>query len=266
MPTSPRINWTRDHLLVALNLYHKVRFGQISARLPAIMEVAEKLGRTSASVSMKLGNLASFDPVLQLRGIKGLQGASRLDRETWDEYHTNPADLIPIAQEKFDHLFTETEDETTEVIPDTGIRRVKRPFEGATQTVTQTKARRGQDYFRNVVLNNYGGSCGVTGLPLRQLLIASHILPWSDHEAERLNVRNGICMNRLHDAAFDQGLIAFDQELRLILTIQLRSVLPAFSVEYHFEAFEGRSLILPDDGITPDPSFLESHRKRFGFT
>jgi len=58
--------------------------------------------------------------------------------------------------------------------------------------------------------------CSLTDLvqsgQISDLLVASHILPWSTHESERLNVRNGICINRLHDAAFDQGLIAFDDE------------------------------------------------------
>lgn len=213
---------------------------------------------------MKLGNLASFDPLLQLRGIKGLQGASQLDRDIWDEYHINPATLIPLAQEKFDSLFTETEGETTEVIPASGVNAIKRAPISNTESTAIAKVRRGQDYFREVVLNNYGGSCGVTGLPVRELLIASHILPWISHEAERLNVRNGICLNRLHDAAFDHGLIGFDDEFRLVLSTKLKSVLPSGAVEYHFEAFEGRSLLIPDDGIFPDLYFLARHRERLG--
>jgi putative restriction endonuclease len=262
MAAAPRINWTREQLLIVLNLYHKLRFGQISSRLPAIIDLAEKLGRTPSSVSMKLGNLASFDPVLQLRGIKGLQGASHLDRDTWDEYHSNPAELIPLAQEKFDALFAESENDTTEVIPGKGIRRVPSPPTRETETQGISKRRKGQDYFREVVINNYNGCCGITGLPVRELLVASHILPWSAHEAERLNVRNGIALNRLHDAAFDKHLVAFDDELRLILSARLKSFLPDVTIAYHFEAYEGKVILLPDDGIPPDMSFLAMHRKK----
>jgi hypothetical protein len=70
--------WTRDELLVALNLYHKLTFGQLHARNPAIIALAEKLGRGANSVAMKLCNFASLDPALALRGIKGLEGASML--------------------------------------------------------------------------------------------------------------------------------------------------------------------------------------------
>ena len=223
--------WTRDQLLVVLNLYHKLRFGQLDARQPVIIDLAKRMGRTPGSVAMKLNNLASLDPVLRLRGIRGLEGASNLDRTMWDEFHENPAELVPLSQERFDALFVESETETTEVIPGTGIRKITRPPSGDTEVTRPTKQRRGQDYFREIVLNNYGNRCALTGLPVRELLIASHILPWRSHETERLNVRNGIALNRLHDAAFDQGFIAFDDELRLLLSKRLRTFLPHESYE-----------------------------------
>ncbi len=255
--------WTRDQLLIVLNLYHKLRFGQFDQRQPVIIDLANRIGRTPSAVAMKLSNLASLDPALQLRGIKGLEGASNLDRAMWEEFQQNPAELVPLSQERFDALFTESENETTEVIPGTGIRRIKRPPTGETEVTRPTKQRRGQDYFREIVLNNYGNHCALTSLPIRELLIASHILPWSDHEAERLNVRNGIALNRLHDAAFDQGLIAFNDDLRLMLSSHLKSRLAHESVKSSFEAFEGKPLDLPAEGIPPTTEFLAKHRQRF---
>lgn len=253
--------WTRDQLLIVLNLYHKLRFGQLDSRQPVIIDLATRMGRTSGSVAMKLNNLASLDPSLKLRGIRGLEGASNLDRATWEEFHVDPAELVPLSQELFDSLFVESDGETTEVIPGSGIRRIKRPPTGDTEVTRVTKQRRGQEYFRDIVLNNYGNSCAVTRLPVRELLIASHILPWSSHETERLNVRNGICLNRLHDAAFDEHLIGFDDNLRLVLSKKLKTTLPREAVVHHFELYEGKSLILPEDGTHPEVSFLSAHRK-----
>jgi hypothetical protein len=258
--------WTRDQLLVVLNLYHKLRFGQFNARQPVIIDLANRMGRTPGSVAMKLNNLASLDPALKLRGIRGLEGASNLDRATWEEFHASPADLVPLSQERFDALFTESENESTEVIPGAGIRRIKRPPSGETEITRPTKQRRGQDYFREIVLNNYANRCAVTGLPIRELLIASHILPWSSNEGQRLDVRNGICLNRLHDAAFDQGLISFDDELRMILSNKLRFQLPQQAIFNHFEAYDRTSLELPDDALPPDLAFLSGHRNLFGFS
>ncbi len=258
------MRWTRDELLIVLNLYHKLRFGQFDARQVVIIELAAALGRTPGSVAMKLNNLASLDPVLRLRGIKGLPGASSLDREVWREFHDNPAEMAPLSQEKFDALFTESEGETTEIIPGIGVRRRKLVPQGATEVQTIVKQRRGQHYFRDIVLNNYANRCGLTRLPVRELLVASHILPWSSHERERLNVRNGICLNRLHDAAFDQGLIGFDDDLQMILSPRIRGLLSDESVAHSFAALERRCLDLPDDGLAPDLGFLAQHRKCFG--
>ena len=252
--------WTKDQLLIVLNLYHKLRFGQLDSRQPVIIDLANRMGRTPGSVAMKLNNLASLDPSLKLRGIRGLEGASNLDRATWEEFHASPAELAPLSQELFDALFTESENESTEVIPGTGIRRIKRPPSGETEITRPTKQRRGQDYFREIVLNNYGNRCAITGLPIRELLIASHILPWSSNEGQRLDVRNGIALNRLHDAAFDQGLISFDDDLRLILSTKIRGCLPHSAIQTQFEAFESCQISLPDDGQAPSDENLAWHR------
>ena len=52
--------WTREELLVVLNLYEKLRFGQFHSRQPVIIEVAEKMRRTPGRLAMKLSNLASL--------------------------------------------------------------------------------------------------------------------------------------------------------------------------------------------------------------
>ena len=80
--TEPR-RWTREELLVVLNLYEKLRFGQFHSRQPVIIEVAEKMRRTPGRLAMKLSNLASLDPNFQARGIAGLKGASNLDKAVW---------------------------------------------------------------------------------------------------------------------------------------------------------------------------------------
>ncbi|MEO0429393.1 MAG: HNH endonuclease, partial [Pseudomonadota bacterium] len=47
---------------------------------------------------------------------------------------------------------------------------------------------------------------------LQPLLRASHIIPWKDCEsdAERLDVHNGLLLSALWDAAFDRGVVSFD--------------------------------------------------------
>lgn len=253
--------WTREELLIAINLYHKLNFGQLHGRNPVIIQLAEKLERSSNSVAMKLCNFASLDPALKIRGIKGLEGSSSLDRKVWDEFHGNPNEVIPASENHLRDLFEAPAEAELEVISQSGIRIRKRPTGEVTEVTVNVKQRRGQEYFRDAVLNNFEGRCGVTGLSLRELLIASHILPWNTHPAERLNVRNGLSLSRLHDAAFDRGLITFDENLKLLLSPSVKKELPQRSVAENFGAYEGESLQLPEQSLPPDASFLDVHRK-----
>ncbi len=256
----PPKDWTRDELFIVLNLYHKLNFGQLHARNPVIVALAEKMKRGANSVAMKLVNLASLDPVIVLSGRKGLSGASELDRAVWGEFHEDLNETVPASEEALRALFNAGEGSELEVLPRNGVRVRKLPPCGPTDVMASAKQRRGQEYFREAVLNNFDGCCGVTALAVRELLIASHILPWGKHVAERLNVRNGICLSRLHDAAFDRGLVTFDSKLRLQLSPRLKAELPQRAVAENFAAYEGESLHFPDDAAPPDETFLSQHR------
>jgi putative restriction endonuclease len=211
---------------------------------------------------MKLCNFASLDPALKLRGIKGLEGASALDRAVWKEFHSDLIETVPASEESLRMLFGARDNDVLEVLPREGVRVRRNPPEGPTEIVRTLKQRRGQEYFRNAVLNNFGGRCGITQLGIRELLIASHILPWGTHVSERLNVRNGLCLSRLHDAAFDQGLISFDGNFRLVISPRLRSELSQRALAENFGAYEGESLAFPDDAVIPDLAFLAEHHAR----
>lgn len=167
-----RKNWTRDELLIVLNIYHKLTFGQLHARQPVIMQLAEKLGRGANSVAMKLCNLASLDPALKLRGIKGLPGASKLDEALWQEFHADLNETVPASEESLRKIFDTGENCELTVLPKEGVKIKKKPPTGPTETLASVKLRRGQEYFRDAVLNNFGSQCGVTQLGLRELLIA----------------------------------------------------------------------------------------------
>ena len=246
--------------MVALNLYHKIPFSHFDKSKPVVIEVAKRMGRTPSSLAMKLSNLASFDPALKLRGIKGLPNATVLDRTMWDEFHADLNETVPASEEAFRKLFGADEASDIEVLPKEGVRVRKAPPIGPTETTANVKLRRGQEYFRDAVLNNFAGRCGVTGVAIRELLIASHILPWGTHVSQRLNVRNGLCLSRLHDAAFDRGLIAFDDDLRLMLSPRLKAELPLPALKHNFGDYEKQPLHFPDDAVLPDSAFLAEHR------
>lgn len=133
-------------------------------------------------------------------------------------------------------------------------------FEGPTETSRRVRVRLAQRFFRKSVLASYNGQCGVSGINLSPLLIASHILAWSRFPEHRADPRNGICLSRLHDAAFDRGLIAFDESYRLILSKALHDAISNSVLNEAFKRFEGKALRLPDK-FRPGMSFLAIHRE-----
>jgi putative restriction endonuclease len=82
-----RRNWQRHELLLAINLYCKLPFGQYHGRNQHVMRLAAVIDRTPNAVAMKLSNFASLDPYHQQRGICGLTNIGKADRKIWDEFH-----------------------------------------------------------------------------------------------------------------------------------------------------------------------------------
>jgi len=70
----------------------------------------------------------------------------------------------------------------------------------------------GQDVFRSGLIAYWQGRCPLTGITDAPLLRASHIIPWKDcaTDAERLDEHTGLLLSALWDAAFDRGLVSFD--------------------------------------------------------
>jgi putative restriction endonuclease len=259
MAKAPAVKWTREHFLIALNLYCKLPFGKLHKGNPIIIEAAEKMGRTPNSLAMKLCNLSALDPVQQARGIRGLPGATKQDRAMWNEFHANFSALGTESEELLHDLFTK--DETKEVDFLSRDRVCLVAPSGPTETQATVKIRRGQQFFRQAVLTAYDVCCYISGINVPRLLVASHIKPWGKFPSERLNPRNGLCLSSLHDAAFDAGLITLDHKLSVVLSKRLRSFFPQPALEQNFVAFEGKPIRLPEKLAEPSLDFLTYHRE-----
>lgn len=266
MPRAPSVRWTREHALIALNLYCKLQFGQFHHNNPLIMDVASRMGRSPSSLAMKLSNFASLDPVQRARGIKGLSGASIQDQKMWQEFQANLNHLGPASEQLLHDLFTKDEDREVDFLQRDKVRLEPSPKlsapAGSTEGIATTRVRRGQQFFRQTVVNAYGVSCCISGINVPRLLVASHIKPWRDFPNERLDPRNGLCLSSLHDAAFDAGLITLDEKLNVVLSKRLKSFFPQPALEQNFLPFEGKSIRLPEKLAEPDAAFLFYHRSK----
>lgn len=249
-----RRDWTHEELTLAMNLYCQLPFGRLHKGNSEIIALATVIGRTPSSVAMKLCNLASLDPAHQQRGVKGLSSVSKGDRDIWQEFHSDWERLSVESESLRERLGI-----TFVSIAPESERRASEGFIGNTEGSRMVKVRLAQRFFRTSVLASYQSRCCVTDIALPSLLIASHILPWSGFPAHRADPRNGLCLSRIHDAAFDQGLVTFDGEYRLILSRELRSATTNEVLRTSFLAFEGRPMRLPEK-FQPDLTFLEKHR------
>jgi 5-methylcytosine-specific restriction protein A len=80
-------------------------------------------------------------------------------------------------------------------------------------------SRVGQGAYRKRIIHRWEYKCAVTGFQRLDVLIASHIVPWSNaNREERLNVHNGILLSPTYDALFDRHLISFENNGKVILT------------------------------------------------
>lgn len=126
--------------------------------------------------------------------------------------------------------------------------------------ISQTKVRIGQDYYRKMIISIYGGKCCVTGLDVPRLLRASHIIRWADDKKNRMNPENGLCLSGTYDLAFDQHLISFDEDYKMIVGKEIRDHFTNTVTRYYFEKFAGKKIALPSKFL-PSQELLQAHRE-----
>ncbi len=101
------------------------------------------------------------------------------------------------------------------------------------------KVRYGQGSFRDTLIAIGGEKCWMTGLEGKQLLIASHIKPWSHCTTDidsRGHPDNGLLLSALWDSAFDAGLISFDENWQVVTSKYLsESAKTAMNIKQYFE-------------------------------
>ena len=253
--TNQRRDWTRAELLKALSLYCQIPFGQFHSKNRHVIALAADIGRTPSSVSLKLTNLASLDPYHKARGVSGMSNASRGDRSVWDEFYGR---WDTLAEASTESLVREANKEEPALAEPTLV--LPRRDPAATEGVRAVTVRIGQAFFRNAVLAAWGDRCAITDISEPGLLRASHIRPWSSHPESRLDLSNGLCLNALHDAAFDRGLITFSDRFELKLSKGLRQTVPASVYAEMFAKKEGTPLRSPDR-FGPSGEAMEHHRR-----
>ncbi len=240
-------NWTREEEIIVFNLYCKIPFNKSGKTHPDVIRIAKMIGRTPSAVNMKIGNFGSFDDNLKARGISGLTNASKLDEEIFSEFNGNWDDLAYQSELLIQKYAKKQATENITNLP-----------KGA-ERATTAKQRINQSFFRSAVLASYNCACCITGISNSELLGASHIKPWSaSDENDKTNPQNGLCLNALHDKAFDRGFITVKPDYSILVSDSISDVCDGKSVEQYFRRYANEKIILPDKFL-PDKQFLEYH-------
>jgi putative restriction endonuclease len=248
MPRNP--DWTREELIVAFNLYCTLTFTRINANNKAIKELAEIIGRSNNAVAIKLANFARLDPALQARDVKGMSHGGHGEELVWEEFNSDWEQLAfesELIKAKYKGIQLESEIDTSDLIE----------IPAGKERESLVRIRVNQNFFRKTILASYQQTCCITGIKTSELLIASHIIPWAKNEKERMNPQNGLCLNALHDRAFDKGLITITPDYTIKISELLKSQIKTTQDKF-FLPFENQNIILPGRFL-PHRDFLEYH-------
>ena len=124
----------------------------------------------------------------------------------------------------------------------------------------EIQVRQNQHIFRKMILSIYQGQCCLTGLPVQEVLRASHISEWAKDKKNRMNPENGLCLSATYDAAFDRHLISFDEDYRLIFAPSLKEHYTNEAFKEQFQRLHGKRIAMPIKFL-PSQELLSKHRE-----
>lgn len=243
-------NWTREETIIAFNVYCKIPFKSSSKTHPKIIEYAKIIGRSPSALNMKIGNFGRLDPELKKQGITGLVNGSKLEEIIWEEFNN---DWEKLSYES-ELLIAKFQNKPIEEIEDINLDDL--PLGKDKETII--KARVNQSFFRSTILSSYNLKCCITGLSIPSFLIASHIIPWVKDKENRTNPHNGLCLNSIHDKAFDKGYITITPDYKIKVSECFDNYSNDIAVNDFFVKYQNQSIILPDRFL-PSKDFLDWH-------
>ena len=249
-PMKKESNWSKEETIVAFYVYCIVPFASSSKTNQIIIKYANMLGRTPSALNMKIGNIGRLDPELKKKKITGLTHGAKMEELVWEEFNNDKESLVYEAEKIIENLSNSSieykylqSEETDYSSPD---------------KVRLIKTRINQDFFRLSVLSAYNNTCAITNMQINDFLVASHIKPWSVDKNNRLNPHNGICLNSIHDKAFDRGLITIDKNYKIIISNRLKEFYSNAFIENTFKKYERHKILIPEK-FKPSAEFLEYH-------
>ena len=243
-------NWSREETIIAFNVYCKIPFKSSSKTNPIVIKYANIIGRSPSALNMKIGNFGRLDPELRKQGIVGLGNGSKLDEVVWNEFNGNWEKLAFESEE----LIAQFQNKKIDEIEEFNIEF----FPEGKEQETTIKARVNQCFFRSTILSSYDIKCCITGLSIPEFLVASHIKPWSKDKDNRTNPHNGLCLNSIHDKAFDKGFLTITPDFKILISEVFNDFQTDVAIESFFKKYNNQKITLPNRFL-PSKEFLDYH-------
>ena len=246
-------SWTRDDFLVTLDLYlddPEIEKRQDDDR---VNEIADLMGRSPGSVSLRLSNFRALDPQVD----SGMENVGAPAQEIWDEYYDNEEELAREAE-----LARERLEANVYVDDFPGTKSTGGGDDVTTGETTSTSTRRiGQRDFRKEVRDRYDDTCVLCDVDEPGLLQAGHILEWSEYEDPRGDPANGLLLCYTHHRAFDLNMFTLSEDYEI-------AVRPGLDTRSEFLTQtildrRGESVTFPND--PPSAEYLGRHNERIGW-
>ena len=246
--------WTREQLIMALNVYCKIPFKDVRESHPIIQKYAPLIGRTTTALKMKVGNFGRFDPVLRARGIVGLSNGSKADEVIWNEFW---GDSEKLAYES-ERLFAERKSKTIEECVELNLDNLPKGEERE----ALVRLRVNQGFFRTTVLTSYLNRCCITGVSNLELLEACHISSWKDDIKNRTNPKNGLCMTATFHRAYDKYLMAITPDYEIAISEQMIEGANDVQTQHYLAGLQHKKMLMPEK-FAPDVELLAQHYETY---
>ncbi len=145
-------------------------------------------------------------------------------------------------------------DHPSETGPETNIRRY---------VATLTRQRLHQTQFREMVISAYSHTCVFCRLRHAELLDAAHIIPDSQPGGEPI-VPNGLCLCKIHHAAYDQNLIGISPDYVAHVQPRILEESDGPMLRHGIQGMDGATIVLPRSRAhRPDPERLDRRYQQF---
>ena len=184
---------------------------------------------TTKAINSLLGNChpdseleQAFRSYCQKLGVEPVK-AEKIPRKYWQPLHID-GDRFTVRDALFHAIMTSASNpyEYPKALKDELEEELKRLSKHKQESLVLQKHRNCQKDLRDYLLT-VRRTCEVTGITTPELLVASHIQPWAecDFDEEKLDPYNVLLLSANFDKLFDQGLISFTDDGKILISASL---------------------------------------------